>query len=164
VPTQPAPAATDAAETAPPDAAPAAPAIVQPPAQTATPEVATPAAANVAPAAVEKRAETPSRPDSPPPRPASSDLTLLLSRGDAMVALGDVVAARLFFERAAALGSARAATAVGKTYDPGFLASIHASGVAADRSVAAAWYRKGAASGDAEGADRLAGLTAPSRR
>jgi TPR repeat protein len=92
------------------------------------------------------------------------DLTLLLSRGDAMVALGDVVAARLLYQRAAALGSARAATAVGKTYDPRFLASIHASGIAADRTVAAAWYRKGAASGDTEGADRLAGLTAPSRR
>jgi type II secretory pathway predicted ATPase ExeA len=163
-----APAATDAAVTAPrsepPEVAPATPAIVQP-AQTETPEVATPAAVAAPPAAVAPQAETASRSDPPPPRPAASaDLTLLLSRGDAMVALGDVVAARLLYQRAAALGSARAATAVGKTYDPRFLASIHASGIAADRTVAAAWYRKGAASGDTEGADRLAGLTAPSRR
>jgi TPR repeat protein len=84
---------------------------------------------------------------------------LLLSRGEAMVGLGDVVAARLLYARAAALGSVRAATALGKTYDPAFLASIQASGIAADRAVAAAWYRKGAASGDTEAADRLAGLT-----
>ena len=122
----------------PPEVAPATPAIVQP-AQTGTPEVATPAAVAAPPAAVAPQAETASRSDPPPPRPAASaDLTLLLSRGDAMVALGDVVAARLLYQRAAALGSARAATAVGKTYDPRFLASIHASGIAADRTVAAA--------------------------
>jgi type II secretory pathway predicted ATPase ExeA len=93
------------------------------------------------------------------PRYVASDLALLLSRGDAMLALGDISAARRLYERAAALGSARAATAVGKTYDPVFLASIHATGISADRGVAAEWYRKGAALGDREGAAGLARLS-----
>ena len=76
-----------------------------------------------------------------------------------MLALGDISAARLLYQRAAGLGSARAATAVGKTYDPVFLASIQAHGIAADRTAAATWYRKSAALGDPEGTDRLARLS-----
>jgi len=83
---------------------------------------------------------------------------MLLSRGDAMLALGDVLAARLLYQRAAELGSAQGATAVGKTYDPAVLVSIGASGLAADRAAAASWYRKGAALGDQDGARRLASL------
>jgi len=111
--------------------------------------------------AAERRAELPKPVPaaSAPPRFATSDLTLLLSRGDAMLALGDISAARLLYQRAAALGSARAATAVGKTYDPVFLVSIQASGIAADRAAAAMWYRKSTALGDPEGADRLARLS-----
>ena len=73
-----------------------------------------------------------------------------------MLALGDISAARLLYERAASLGSAKAATALGKTYDPAFLASIQVSGLAPNRAAAASWYRKGAELGDAEAADRLA--------
>ena len=86
-------------------------------------------------------------------------MTVLLARGDEMLALGDIAAARLLYERAAMLGSARAATALGQTYDPAFLVSIHASGVTANRTAAAAWYRKGAALGDTDSATRLARLT-----
>ena len=77
-----------------------------------------------------------------------------------MLALGDIVAARLFYQRAADLGSAGGATALGKTYDPRFLASIQATGIAADKKLAAQWYAKGAALGDTEGATRLRTLTA----
>src|SRR5271166_3422643 len=136
--------------------APAAPATISPasPALAVQPEsreVATPAAAGATRKAVSS-ASTP--PPSTPP-----NLTLLLSRGDAMLVLGDISAARLLYQRASALGSARAATAIGKTYDPAFLTSIRASGVTADRTAAAAWYCKGAALGDQEGADRLARLS-----
>jgi hypothetical protein len=95
----------------------------------------------------------------PPPKSASPATALLMSRGDAALALGDIAAARLFFERAASLGNARAATATGKTYDPAFLASIQASGITADLGVAASWYRKGAASGDSEAAESLSRLS-----
>ncbi len=93
-------------------------------------------------------------PPKPPPvvAPVASaphlDLGLLLSRGDAMLALGDISAARLFYERAAALGSAGAATSLGNTYDAAFLASIQAKGIVADQAAAIAWYRKAAALGD----------------
>ena len=77
-----------------------------------------------------------------------------------MLAPGDISGAHLLYERAASLGSARAATALGKTYDPVFLASIQVSGLAPNRTAAATWYRKGAELGDAEAADRLDRLTA----
>lgn len=85
-----------------------------------------------------------------------SDQAVTLSRGDDFLARGDVSAARLLDVHAANLGSAHAATAAGKTYDPAFLASIHAIGIRPDRAAANAWYRKAAALGDAEGAKRLA--------
>lgn len=88
------------------------------------------------------------------------DITPLVARGNSLLALGDVAAARLFYERAAALGNAQAATLLGKTYDAGFLASIRATGITPDRALAVSWYRKGAALGDAESVRRLAVLTA----
>jgi hypothetical protein len=90
---------------------------------------------------------------------ASPDLALLLSRGDAMLELGDISAARRLYERAAALGSARAATAAGKTYDAAFLASIHTRGILPDSAAAAGWYRRAVTLGDHEAAERLAKLT-----
>jgi TPR repeat protein len=86
------------------------------------------------------------------------DLGLLLTRGDAMLALGDISAARLLYERAAALGSAGAAKALGNTYDAAFLASINAKGIVADEAAAVAWYRKAAALGDTEAIRQLARL------
>jgi hypothetical protein len=96
---------------------------------------------------------------SPPVAGPPLDLTLLLSRADAMLALGDISAARRLYERAAALGSARAATAAGKTYDPAFLASIGVQGIVPDQATATEWYRKAAALGDREAADHLAKLS-----
>lgn len=81
-----------------------------------------------------------------------------------MLALGDISAARLFYERAVTQGSARGATALGKTYDPAFLASIRATGVTSNRDLAATWYRRGAELGDTEGTRRLATLTSTSKR
>jgi TPR repeat protein len=112
----------------------------------------TPATAPPAPA--------PPKPTAPAPRYAAPDPAALVARGDAMLELGDVSAARLLYERAAALGNAKAATAAGKTYDPAFLTSIRASGLVPDRATAAAWYQKGVALGDREAADRLAKLSA----
>jgi hypothetical protein len=44
---------------------------------------------------------------------------------------------------------------MGKTYDPKYLATIPVSGVTPDPSQAMTWYQRGAALGDAEGAERL---------
>jgi len=83
---------------------------------------------------------------------------LLLQRGDAALAMGDIAAARLLFERAAAEGSIAAATAMGRSYDAAFLASLGARGIPADPAQAALWYRKAAAFGDPEAIERLARL------
>ena len=89
-----------------------------------------------------------------------ADVRPLLARAGAMLALGNIVAARLFYERAAAFGSAEAATSIGKTYDPAFLVSIAAAGTAANPGLAASWYREAAKLGDPEAARRLATMTA----
>jgi TPR repeat protein len=94
-----------------------------------------------------------------PPRSArslSADvLELLLRRGDALLALGDLAAARLLYERAAEAGDARGATGVGKTYDPQILSQLGARGIQPDPALAAAWYQKALALGDASAAARL---------
>jgi TPR repeat protein len=72
----------------------------------------------------------------------------LMRRGDAMLATGDVGAARLLFQRAAEAGNARAATATGKTFDPNVLLQSGAVGVAGDPDHAAFWYRRAMALGD----------------
>ena len=51
-------------------------------------------------------------------------LELLLRRGDAMLALGDLTSARLLYARAASAGDARGATGVAKTYDPSVLSRM----------------------------------------
>lgn len=82
----------------------------------------------------------------------------LLKRGDELLALGDISAARLLYERAATGGSARAATAAGKTYDPIFVKDNGLRGVRSDIGKAVAWYRKAIELGDSEAAARLKNL------
>jgi hypothetical protein len=93
-----------------------------------------------------------------PAAPTSSDpmMSLLLRRGDAALADGDIIAARLMYERAADLGSASAATSAGKTYDVDFLLQTGARGIQPDQTAAAAWFRKAVALGDPEAGARLA--------
>jgi hypothetical protein len=89
--------------------------------------------------------------------PVSNEMiALLLRRGDAAAADGDIIAARLLYERAAVLGSATAATAAGKTYDIDFLLQSGARGIRPDQPAAADWFRKAAALGDPEARSRLA--------
>jgi hypothetical protein len=83
----------------------------------------------------------------------------LCRSGERMIARGDILSARLLFERAAALGSGRAATAAGKTYDPDFLASLHADSQLADRAAAVTWYRKAGELGDSEAVHLVGGGT-----
>ncbi len=123
------------------------PRIAQPQAPPAPPTGVAPAAANVGAASGAKRMP-------------EAMMNALLSRGDALFAVGDVSAARLFYERAAEGGSARAAAAAGKTYDPAFLATIKARGMEPDPKAAADWYRTAAGRGDAEAPQLLRRLGA----
>lgn len=107
-------------------------------------------------APVEAPAVTASTP-APPPAPATDtqQAEALLARGDDLLATGDVAAARLFYQRAAELGSAAAATAVGQTYDPGVLELLRVRGARGDVQLAAEWYRKAIAAGDRQAEIRL---------
>jgi len=84
----------------------------------------------------------------------------LLSHGDQAWRIGDVSAARLLYQRAAAAGSGAATLAMGKTYDPRFLAQIGAQGVVAYPATAADWYRRAATLGERDADELLAGLGA----
>jgi TPR repeat protein len=119
---------------------------------------------------------------SPPPSPAASATvsvtpsdtapadaatgsdvaTVAMARGDDALQHGDVISARQFYELAAANGLARAATAVGRTYDPDFLQARGVRGALADMAEARRWYHKGTEGGDAEARLRLDMLLAPS--
>ena len=73
-------------------------------------------------------------------------------RGDALLAMGDLAAARLFYERAADAGDGEAALRLGETYDPDFLTRIRFYGVQGSRLMAAHWYQRARelGAGDAE--------------
>ncbi|MEO3470288.1 hypothetical protein AAFN86_00370 [Roseomonas sp. CAU 1739] len=100
-----------------------------------------------------------SPPGSPPLSPTMT--AALMRRGQEMLSVGDISAARLLFERAAHGGSGAAAAALGRTYDPRFLAALGARGIRPDAAAAAEWYRRGAALGDAEATRLLQALHAP---
>ena len=88
-------------------------------------------------------------------------LSSLLQRGDVLLRQGDVVAARLFYERAAERGSGPGATSAGKTYDPRFLETIDARGLMSDVARAIGWYQMASdVLGDKEADERLKALTA----
>ncbi|WP_420014340.1 hypothetical protein, partial [Teichococcus deserti] len=68
---------------------------------------------------------------------------------DGMLALRDISAARRLYAYAAEAGSGRAATGLGRTYDPVFLARIGAEGIRPDPALAARWYQIAARLGEA---------------
>lgn len=101
--------------------------------------------------------ETPAANAAAPALPAG-EVEALTRRGHALLVTGDIIAARFAYERAARAGSATAATGVGKTYDPLFLASAGVRGIQGNPFEAAAWYRRGSAAGDLEAEVRLEAL------
>jgi hypothetical protein len=168
-PAPPAPVAP--APVAPPPVAPAPVAPPLPaPASAATGQPPPPPPPPVVPVAVQPSPPPPMA-SVPPPAPvaavpAASGLTpamvqTLLSRGSTLFASGDVSAARLLFQRAAAAGNASAATRVGETFDPDVLARIGAVGIQGDVEAAASWYRQAITLGDAEARPLLARLERP---
>jgi hypothetical protein len=100
----------------------------------------------------------PSRDSASPslPSPASGggnaqDVSGLTEQGKQFFEIGDLIAARILFMRAARAGDAAAAVAMGATYDPVVLAEHGVRGVAADRDKARAWYERAKDMGSSEG-------------
>jgi general secretion pathway protein A len=94
------------------------------------------------------------------PQVPAGTIAALIRRGDELLRIGDISAARLAYERAAAGGSAQAMIALGTTYDPSFLNRVNARGLRPDPLMAAEWYRKAAALGDTTASARISQLPA----
>ena len=73
---------------------------------------------------------------------SAAQIAALLARGDASLGTGDVASARLFYERAADSGEARAAVRLAETFDPFFLGRGRLRGVSGDLGRALFWYRR----------------------
>jgi hypothetical protein len=82
-------------------------------------------------------------------------IKLLMQQGGQFVASGDLVAARLVYQRAAESGNAAAALALGATFDPAVLAKIGVRGMGADIEKARSWYEKAKEFGSSEAPRRL---------
>ena len=85
---------------------------------------------------------------------------LYVTRGDQMLAIKDISAARRFYEYAANAGSARGAMQLAKTFDPGFLDELGVVGLRPDPAMATAWYRKAMELGDHDAEASLRRLSA----
>ena len=74
-------------------------------------------------------------------RLASEEIRLHLERGEALLAQGDLAAARLFFERVAEAGDARGAFGLARSYDPAVLSRLPVHGVAGNVAEVERWRR-----------------------
>jgi hypothetical protein len=88
----------------------------------------------------------------------SGDFEALVKRGDDLLKIGDVMAARSAYERPAFGGDAAAAIGMGQTYDPLFLAQLGARGMRGDPVQAAYWYARARDAGNREGDRKLRAL------
>jgi TPR repeat protein len=82
-------------------------------------------------------------------------VAVLLRRGNTMILNGDISGARRLYGHAAEAGSGEAALAMGKTYDPLFLAENGVRGMQSDQAAAIAWYRRALALGIGEARAQL---------
>ena len=89
------------------------------------------------------------------PRLSTDEIADLMKRGNDLVGVGDIISARLYFERAADAGDARAALLVGQTFDPRYLSRIGVFGVRGDPTAAAEWYQRARDLGDSSAEARL---------
>jgi serine/threonine protein phosphatase 1 len=87
----------------------------------------------------------------------------LVGHSQTLLAEGDVEAARILLRRAAEARDARAALALGATYDPIMLAILQLHGVAADVPRAREWYERAIEFGSQEALRRLNLLTTAAR-
>jgi TPR repeat protein len=83
-----------------------------------------------------------------------------LKKGEEQWAQGLVAPARLLFERAADLGLAQAAMALGATYDAAELNKPNLRGISADDTQAKRWYERARQLGASEAEVRLRRLGA----
>jgi len=84
-----------------------------------------------------------------------NEIASALARGAALIASGDLAAARLVLRRAADAGDARSAMTLAETYDPAILQKLGVHGVVPDLAKARGWYEKARQFGATEATQRL---------
>jgi hypothetical protein len=99
----------------------------------------------------------------PPPQPAGPSLDEeaindLVRSGDRLLGRGDVAAARALYERAAVMGSAQAALALGSTYDERQLWVLGVFGMTGNKDRARHWYQRADELGHPEAKARIGAL------
>jgi hypothetical protein len=82
----------------------------------------------------------------------------LVRSGDKLLSRGDVAAARAVYERAAAMGSAQGALAMGTTFDPRQLWALGVFGMVGNKDRARAWYQRADELGHPDAKSRLVAL------
>jgi TPR repeat protein len=85
----------------------------------------------------------------------AEEIEHLIKKGEQFLVAGDVVAARIAFQRAAEAGDGNAAIALGTTYDPTELAKLGVVGMRGDVAKARSWYQKAEELGSGEARARL---------
>jgi hypothetical protein len=118
--------------------------LVAPPAEVDPPgrELSTVASTRSAPATSAAPADPAPISPAAPVRPglSAADITDLLDHGDALLGIGDIASARLFYERAVEAGNGRAALHLGASFDPAFLGRAGLNKMQADSAQAHFWY------------------------
>jgi hypothetical protein len=92
-----------------------------------------------------------------------NEIASSIRRGNALIASGDLAAARLVLRRPAEAGDAHAAMALAETYDPAILKKLGVHGVVSDVAIARGWYEKAKKFGAAEAIQRLEVLESTQR-
>ncbi len=72
----------------------------------------------------------------------------MFKRGEEAQRIGDIAAARLWYQAAAHRSHREAMLALGQLYDPHFLATMPVVGTVGDPAVARKWYQEAASLGD----------------
>jgi hypothetical protein len=93
------------------------------------------------------------------PAATSSDATLI-SRGDSLMFIGEIIGARSFYNRAYDRGDAAAALSIARTYDPLVYAKLNVMGLKPNAEKALEWYRKAEAAGISAATSDIADLEA----
>jgi TPR repeat protein len=86
------------------------------------------------------------------------EIRLLVQQGERFARDGDIVTARMLFERAAKAGDSAAALALAATYDPIVLTKSGVLGIDTDVAKARTWYQKAQSLGSAQALERLNAL------
>ena len=90
----------------------------------------------------------------------AAEIALFIKNGTVLMGNGDIVAARLMFQRAAEAGDAPGALALAETYDPAVLEKMGTKGaIKADIAQAQRWYAKAKDLGSTAAPERLARIT-----